>query len=139
MILKCIKRNGFVERPLELFLPSLSSSFKRTDGWLLLRLSGFARLTDLGFLGRNKTCLAKKQFLVAMYFCTATELPQHRRQYQKLPTRIIGSNFITRLIITKGLRTYDTYSRISLSVMIAPGEPSISLRSCLANNSKGRF
>jgi len=27
-----------------------------------------------------------------MYFCTDTELPQHRLQYQKLPTRIIGAN-----------------------------------------------
>jgi len=43
-----------------------------------------------------------------------------------------------RLIITKGLRKYDAYSRISLSVMIVPSEPSISLRSCSANNSKGR-
>ncbi|MEP2448865.1 MAG: hypothetical protein ABJI69_16650 [Balneola sp.] len=41
-----------------------------------------------------------------------------------------------RLIITKGLPAYDTYSRTSLSVMIAPEEPSISLRSWLANNSK---
>ena len=41
-----------------------------------------------------------------------------------------------RLIITKGLRTYDAYSQISLNVMIAPSEPSISLRSWLANNSK---
>jgi hypothetical protein len=43
-----------------------------------------------------------------------------------------------RLIITKGLRSYDAYPRIILSVMIAPSEPSISLRSWLANNSKGR-
>jgi hypothetical protein len=44
-----------------------------------------------------------------------------------------------RLIITKGLRSFDAYSRMILSVMIAPSEPSISLRSWLANNSKGRF
>ncbi|MEP0009639.1 MAG: hypothetical protein ABJF72_10620, partial [Balneola sp.] len=43
-----------------------------------------------------------------------------------------------RLIITKGLRSYCSHSRIILSVMIAPLEPSISLCSWLANNSKGR-
>ncbi|MBR9917794.1 hypothetical protein GYB29_08980 [bacterium] len=41
-----------------------------------------------------------------------------------------------RLIITKGLPAYDTHSQTSLSVMIAPEEPSISLRSYFANNSK---
>ena len=44
-----------------------------------------------------------------------------------------------QLIITKDFRSYDTHSRIILNVMIAPSEPSISLRSWLANNSKGRF
>ncbi|MEP6361597.1 MAG: hypothetical protein ABJ287_04350, partial [Balneola sp.] len=41
-----------------------------------------------------------------------------------------------RLIITKGLHSYDAYSQTNLNVMIAPSEPSISLRSWLANNSK---
>ncbi|MEQ9512732.1 MAG: hypothetical protein RJQ34_07410 [Balneola sp.] len=56
----------------------------------------------------------------------------------ELERELLVRNPLHRLIITKGLRSYNAYSRISQSVMIAPPEPSLSLRSLLANNSKGR-
>ena len=73
-----------------------------------------------------------------MYFCAATELPQHRRQYQKLPTRIIGANSIVSTNHYKRSSFIRYIFKNQPDVMIAPSEPSISLRSWLANNSKGR-
>ncbi|MEP2446435.1 MAG: hypothetical protein ABJI69_04330 [Balneola sp.] len=67
-----------------------------------------------------------------MYFWTAKSTKSSRQE-------LLARTPLHRLIITKGLRSNDTYSRIILSVMIAPPEPSISLRSWLANNSKGRY
>jgi len=66
-----------------------------------------------------------------MYFCADKSTKSSRQE-------LLARTPLHRLIITKGLRSYNAYSRISLSVMIAPLEPSISLRSWLANNSKGR-
>ena len=66
-----------------------------------------------------------------MYFCTDKSTKNSRQE-------LLARTPLHRLIITKGLLTYDAYSRISQSVMIAPPEPSLSLRSLLANNSKGR-
>ncbi|GEM_PF-2563546 len=66
-----------------------------------------------------------------MYFCADKSTKNSRQE-------LLARTPLHRLIITKGLRSYCTHSRIILSVMIAPLEPSISLRSWLANNSKGR-
>ncbi len=89
-----------------------------------------------------------------MYFCTDTELPQPQTNASvslvhflqnirpsvtlELERELLPRTPLHRLIITKGLPAYDTHSQTSLSVMIAPPEPSLSLRSLLANNSKGR-
>ena len=67
-----------------------------------------------------------------MYFCADKSTKNSRQE-------LLARTPLHRLIITKGLRSFDAYSRMVLSVMIAPSEPSISLRSWLANNSKGRF
>jgi len=66
-----------------------------------------------------------------MYFCADKSTKSSRQE-------LLARTPLHRLIITKGHRSYDTYSQISQSVMIAPSEPSIPLRSFLANNSKGR-
>ncbi len=139
MTLKCIKRNGFVEQPLELFSPTPSSRFQQNDGQLLLRLSGFARLTDFGCLGMNKPPRLRSSFLGLCTFVPLLSSLSTGSSTKNSRQELLARTPLHRLIITKGLRMCDTYSRISLSVMIAPGEPSISLRSCLANNSKGRF
>jgi len=66
-----------------------------------------------------------------VYFCADKSTKSSRQE-------LLARTPLHRLIITKGLLTYDACSRIILSVMIAPSEPSISLRYWLANNSKGR-
>jgi len=62
------------------------------------------------------------QFFGSMYFCADKSTKNSRQE-------LLARTPFHRLIITKGLRSYDTHSQISLSVMIAPLEPSISLRS----------
>jgi len=66
-----------------------------------------------------------------VYFCADKSTKNSRQE-------LLARTPLHRLIITKGLRSYLTHLRISQSVMIAPSEPSISLRSWLANSSKGR-
>ncbi|MBO6651650.1 MAG: hypothetical protein JJ892_07655 [Balneola sp.] len=61
-------------------------------------------------------------FLGSVYFCADKSTKNSRQE-------LLARTPLHRLNITKGLRSNDPYSRIILNVMIAPPEPSISLRS----------
>ncbi|MEP2446275.1 MAG: hypothetical protein ABJI69_03520, partial [Balneola sp.] len=67
--------------------------------------------------------LALCTFVPILSFLSTGSSTKNSRQ------ELLARTPLHRLIITKGLRSYDTHSRITLSVMIAPSEPSISLRS----------